>query len=167
MLSPFLVSTRRHRPPLPPPQKSPVPSSLPLLLWGCSPTHSHLPPWHSPTLGYWAFTGPGASPPTDAHKTILCYIWSRSHGSFHVNSLVGGLVPWSSGWSGWLILLFFLWGCKPFLLKKPNYYHWGPPAIKCKLLSLPLSLSLSLSLYIYIYIYIYLFMSLVTKRIAK
>jgi hypothetical protein len=31
-----------------------------------------------------------------------------SHGSIHVYSLVGGLVPGSSGRSGWLILLFLL-----------------------------------------------------------
>jgi hypothetical protein len=46
-------------------------------------------------------------------KDILCYICSWSHGSLHVYSLVGGLVP---GSSGWLILLFFLWGCKPLQL---------------------------------------------------
>jgi hypothetical protein len=33
-------------------------------------------------------------------------------GSLHVYSLVGGLVPGSCGGSGWLILLFFLGGCK-------------------------------------------------------
>ena len=35
------------------------------------------------------------------------------HGSLHVYSLVGGLDP---GSSGWLILLVFLWSCKPFQL---------------------------------------------------
>jgi hypothetical protein len=49
-------------------------------------------------------------------KAILCYICSWSHGSLHVYSLVGGLVPGSSWGSGWLILLFFLWGCKPLKL---------------------------------------------------
>ena len=44
------------------------------------------------------------------NKTILCYIYSWSHGSLHVYSLVDGLNP---GSSGWLILLFFLRGCKP------------------------------------------------------
>jgi hypothetical protein len=29
-----------------------------------------------------------------------------------VQSLFGCLVPWRFGVSGWLILLFFLWGCK-------------------------------------------------------
>jgi hypothetical protein len=42
-------------------------------------------------------------------KAILCYICTWSH----VYS-VGGLVPGSSGGSGWLILLFFLWCYKPF-----------------------------------------------------
>ena len=41
-------------------------------------------------------------------KVILCYICSWSHGSLHVSSLVGGLLPERSGVSDWL---FFLWGC--------------------------------------------------------
>jgi hypothetical protein len=52
-------------------------------------------------------------------KAILCYVCNCSHGSLHVYSLVGGLVPGSSGGSGWLILLFFLWGCKPLQLLQP------------------------------------------------
>jgi hypothetical protein len=43
-----------------------------------------------------------------ADKAILCYIYSRSLWFLYVYSLVGGLVPGSSGRSGWLILLFFL-----------------------------------------------------------
>ena len=39
------------------------------------------------------------------NKAILCYICSWSHVSLNVYSLVGGLVPGSSGGSGWLILL--------------------------------------------------------------
>jgi hypothetical protein len=42
---------------------------------------------------------------------VLWYIGSWSHGSLHVYSLVGGLVPGSSEGSDWLIL-FFLWGFK-------------------------------------------------------
>jgi hypothetical protein len=38
------------------------------------------------------------------------------HGSSRVYSLVGGLAPRRSGGYGWLILLFFLWGCKPLQL---------------------------------------------------
>ena len=54
----------------PPSQFPPIPSSLLLLLWGCSPTH---PPssslsWHSPTVGHGAFIGPRASPPNDAQQ---------------------------------------------------------------------------------------------------
>ena len=44
--------------------------------------------------------------PMMANWTILCYICSWSHGSLHVYTLVGGLVPGSFGGSGWLILLF-------------------------------------------------------------
>jgi hypothetical protein len=58
MLSPFLVS----------PLQTPIPSSLTLLLLGCSSTHLPTPallPWHSITLGHRAYTGPRASPPTD------------------------------------------------------------------------------------------------------
>ena len=46
-------------------------------------------------------------------KDILFCISSWSHKSCHMHSLVGGLVPGSFGGSGRLILLFFLWGCKP------------------------------------------------------
>jgi hypothetical protein len=46
-------------------------------------------------------------------KAILCYIYGWSPGSLHVYSLVGGLNP---GSSGWLMLLFFLWGSKPLRL---------------------------------------------------
>ena len=41
-------------------------------------------------------------------KAILCYIRRWSQGSLHAYSWVGGLVPWSSGSSAWLILLSFL-----------------------------------------------------------
>jgi hypothetical protein len=36
-----------------------------------------------------------------SHKAILCYIFGWSHGSLHVYSLVGGLVP-GSCWGYWL-----------------------------------------------------------------
>jgi hypothetical protein len=38
--------------------------------------------------------------PLMPNKAILCYICSRSNGSLHVCSLVGGLVPGNSGGSG-------------------------------------------------------------------
>jgi hypothetical protein len=40
--------------------------------------------------------------PLMSNKTILCYICGWSHGSLHVYSLVGGLVPGSSG-GCWLV----------------------------------------------------------------
>jgi hypothetical protein len=61
MLSPFLV---------PHPWKSPVLSSLPLLLWGCSttqlPSPTSLPSVPLPWGIYGAFMGPRAFPPIDA-----------------------------------------------------------------------------------------------------
>jgi hypothetical protein len=47
-----------------------------------------------------------------SNKAILCYICGWRHGSLHVYSLVGGLVPWSLRGTGWFILLFILWGCE-------------------------------------------------------
>ena len=49
-------------------------------------------------------------------KAHHCQICSWSHGSLHVYSLVGVLVPVSSAVSIWLISLLFLWGCKPLQL---------------------------------------------------
>jgi hypothetical protein len=45
------------------------------------------------------------------HLKILCYMCNKSHGTTHIYSLIGGLVPGSSKGSGELILLFLLWGC--------------------------------------------------------
>ena len=64
--------------------------------------------WHSPTLGHQPIQAQGPLLPL---MSIPCYICSLHHGSLHVYSLVGGLVPRSSGSTGWFILLFFLWGC--------------------------------------------------------
>jgi hypothetical protein len=58
-------------------------------------------------------------------KAILCYICSWSHGY----SFFDGLVPGSSGGSGWLILLLLLWGCKPLQFLQPFFrelLYWGP-----------------------------------------
>ena len=53
-----------------------------------------------------------------------------SHGSLYVYSLVGSLVPGNSGATGWIILLFLLWGCKPPQLLGFFLYflRWGPRA---------------------------------------
>jgi len=112
-----------------------------LLLCRCSPTHplthplplthsptpSHSLPGHSPKLGHRAFTGPRASPPTDAWQG--CPLLHMQLESW-VNPCVlfGGLVPRSSGRSGWLILLFFLWGCKPLQLLQ-SFLSIGDPVL--------------------------------------
>jgi hypothetical protein len=54
--------------------------------------------------------------PLMSHKAILCYLCGWSLESLHVHSLVGGLVPGSSGGTGWFIFLFLLWSCKPLQL---------------------------------------------------
>ena len=61
-------------------------------------------------------------------NAVLCYIRSRSHGPTHVYSLVGSVISGSSRASGWLTLLFFLWGCKPLQLLQsfPYLFHWCP-----------------------------------------
>ena len=89
---------------VPPPIK-PIPSPCP---------HINLPRGIEPSQG-------GPLHPLMPDKVILCYLCGWSHGSLHMYSLVGGLVTGSSGESssgvsGWLILLFFLWGCKPLQL---------------------------------------------------
>jgi hypothetical protein len=93
-------------------QNPPIPSPSPLLT--NTPTPASL-SWHPPILGHQVFTGPRASPLID-DKTILCYIYSWSHESLHVYTLVGGLIPVSSGGTGLFILLFILWGCKTLQL---------------------------------------------------
>jgi hypothetical protein len=120
-----------------------MPSPLPPLLWWCSPTHPPtltslplaLPSWSIESL-----QDRGPPLPLMPDKAILCYISSWSHGSLHVYSLVGDLVPGSSGVSGWFILLFFLWGWQASL--NEHLYHpsclfsspvspFLPPARKC------------------------------------
>ena len=90
MLSLFQVSLRE-----------PPPSPLPL-----PPTHSQLNALAFPYTGESQDQGPLLWLVLD--NAILCYMCNWSYGSLHVYSLVGDLVPGSSGWSGWLILLFFL-----------------------------------------------------------
>jgi len=91
---------------------------LPLLLWGCS--HSHSPtttstPWPSPTLGHRAFTGLRAFLPIDArqcHPLLLKWLESWVP---PLHSLVGGLVPGSSG-GVWLVDIVIL----PMDLQTPS-----------------------------------------------
>ena len=107
MLSLFLVS------PLKTPCPTPLPASMKVM---------PRPPTHSCLITL-AFLYTRASSfhrtkdlPLMPDKAILCYICSWSHGFLHVYSLVGGLLPRSSGVSVCLTLLFFLWGYKPIHL---------------------------------------------------
>ena len=87
MLSPFLV----------PCLKLPTPSSLPVLLLGCSSTHPPTPT----SMASIPYTGASIEPSQDQgpflplmqDKATLCYICSWSH----VYSFVPGLVPGRSG----------------------------------------------------------------------
>jgi hypothetical protein len=94
-----------------------------------APTHSCLTALAFPYTGesrlHWT---KGVPPyPLMPDKAIVCYISSWSHESLHVYSLLGGLVPESSGESGWLIMFFFLWGCKHLQLLQsfPLLLHCG------------------------------------------
>ena len=82
------------------------------------PTHPLLPHHHIIFLflGIKSLQDLGFPLPLMPDNVILWYICSWSHGSFHYYSLVGRLVPLSPGGTGWLILLFFLWGFKPLQL---------------------------------------------------
>jgi hypothetical protein len=70
-----------------------------------------LPPLHPGIPLHWGIESSqdqGLLLPLVFNKAILWYICSWMHGSLHMYSLVSGLVPGSSGGTGWLILLFFL-----------------------------------------------------------
>jgi hypothetical protein len=84
----------------------------------CSPTHPLPLPGPDIPLQWGIKPSQDQGPllPLISNKAILCYICSWRHWSLHVYSSVGGLVPGSSGDTGWFLLLFFLWGCKPFQL---------------------------------------------------
>ena len=83
-LSPFLVSLPKTPYPIPHPCSPTHPLPLPCpdipLQWGMEPSQDQ-----GPLL------------PLMTDKAILCYICSWNHGSVHVYSLVGGIVPGSSG----------------------------------------------------------------------
>ena len=83
-----------------------------------STTHSLLLPCTAIPLHWGIEATLGQEPflPLMSNKAILCYICGWRHGSLHVYSLVGGLVPWSLRGTGWFILLFILWGCEPHQL---------------------------------------------------
>jgi hypothetical protein len=101
--------------------KPPIPSPIaPPLLWGCSPTHPFLPP-HPGIPLHW-----GIEPSQD--QGPLSFHWCLARPSLHLElwvipCLLFGwwLSPWELGGAGWLILLFFLWGCKPLQLMKEDH----------------------------------------------
>ena len=111
MLSSFLV------PPLTP-QKPTLSSPSSCFYEGVSTPLPTSASWHllSSTLGHITFRGSRASPPIDAGQGHpLLHLWLEPwvppcvlFGWWHS--------PWESGESGWLILLFFLWGYKPLQL---------------------------------------------------
>jgi hypothetical protein len=82
--------------PDPPSPKLPIQSTLPLLFWGCSPTHPPTPasPPHPDIPLHWCIGLSYPWCPTRPSSATLC---SWSHGSLHVYSLVSGLDPGSSG----------------------------------------------------------------------
>ena len=84
---------------IPPSRKPSMPSSLPLLLWGCSSTHPPT-PTSLPTISlhwsiYWAFIGPRTSPPIDA--------W-QGHPLLHMQLEPCVLL-------GWWLSPWGIWGC--------------------------------------------------------
>jgi hypothetical protein len=108
------------------PLKTPYPMSPPP---AHPPTHSHFPVLAFPYTGASGLrrTKGLSSGALMTYKAILYYLCSWSHGSLHMYSLVGGLVPRSSGGTGWFILLFLLWGCRLLQLLGSflQLLHWG------------------------------------------
>jgi hypothetical protein len=100
----------------------------PLSPQGCSPTHPLLPHYPSILLHWGIKPSQDQGPPLRLmpDKAILCYICSWIHGSLHVYSLVGSLVPGSSGWGYfWLIDIVVLpmrWQTPP--LGSPWSIQW-------------------------------------------
>ena len=97
---------------------APFPASM--RLFPHLPTTPASQPWNSSRLGHQTFTEPRVSPPIDALQgyTLL---------NMQLEPWVAPCVffgwwfsPWEiwgwGAWSGWLTLLFFLWGCKHFQL---------------------------------------------------
>jgi hypothetical protein len=61
---------------------------------------------------------------------ILCYICSWSHGSIHVYSMIGGLVPESTRGGVLVDIVSIPKGLQTlqFLQSFPLLFHWGPHA---------------------------------------
>jgi hypothetical protein len=72
--------------------------------------------WHSPTMGHQVFIGPRASPLLDAQQYYP--LQHRLLEQWVLPCVFFGwwFSPYKLWESGWLILLFFLYGCKPLQL---------------------------------------------------
>ena len=108
----------------------PSTTPFPLCLQEDTPLPTHLLSPHCPSIPlHWSIKPPqdqGAPPPLMLDKAILCYICSWNYGSLHVYSLVGGLVPGSSGrWEVQLVDIVLLMG-----LQTPS----APPVLPLALL---------------------------------
>jgi hypothetical protein len=123
--------------PVPPPLENPHSTLLPLPPRECSPTHppTHPPTHSSPSTLAFPYTGPLSLHRTKGYPFHWCLIKPSSvtyaagaMGPSMCTPWFGGSVPGSSGDSGWLMLSFFLWGCKPLQLLQsfPQILHWGP-----------------------------------------
>jgi hypothetical protein len=95
MSSPLQVSPAG--PPIPSPSPSPC-------LYEGAPLPSHPLTSYCPGIPlHWGIKhhqAQGTLLPLMSNKAIFCHICCQSHGSLHVYSLVGGLVPWTSRWCG-------------------------------------------------------------------
>jgi hypothetical protein len=116
------------------PPQSPHPKLPPLCLYegATPPTHPLLPHRSSMTL-CWGIEPPqdqGPSLPLIPDKAILFYICSWSHGSLHVYSFVGDLVPWSSG------VLVGLYCCASYGIATPLSSFSPPPSPSIRILKL-------------------------------
>jgi hypothetical protein len=111
----YLFTFQRLFPFLDFPPEIPYPIPHSLFVRGCSPTHSPTPTSCPDILLHWIIEpSQDQEPllPLVSDKAMLCNICCWSHGSFHVNSFIGSLVPGSAGGTSWFMLLFLLWGCK-------------------------------------------------------
>jgi hypothetical protein len=97
-----------------PSPETPYSISLPLFLWGCSPTHTPTPgslPWNSPILGHGAFTGPRASPAIDDPQGYpLLHMWLEPWIPPCVFS-VWWFSPWELGVGGGVMVDWYCSSC--------------------------------------------------------
>ena len=102
-------------------QKTFILSSLPLPQWDCSPNNPHL-HYHPGIPLHWGIEPPQAQGlllSLMSNKAIPCHICSRSHGSIHVYSLIGGAVSGSPKGSDQLTFLLPQFGCNPLSTFSP------------------------------------------------